>query len=159
MTREDSKNNFSGLRTRAEEMLRSASLDLEDISPLSPDEIQKLAHDLMVHQIELEMQNEDLRQAQIKLEELKDKYLNNYMELYDFAPVGYMTLDDRGLILESNLTAVGLLGMDRTSLTKMFFSQFVCKEFGDTFYLYLQQVQRAEENCGGWRSKSAAPVG
>ena len=90
MTQEmDSKNNFSGLRTRAEEMLRSASLDLEDISPLSPDEVQKLAHNLMVHQIELEMQNEDLRQAQIKLEELKDKYL----DLYDFAPVGYITND------------------------------------------------------------------
>ena len=85
----------------------------------------------------MEMQNEELRQAQIKLEELKDKYLNNYMELYDFAPVGYMTLDDRGLILEANLTATRLLGVERTSLIKMFLSQFVCKEFGDTFYLYL----------------------
>ncbi|MEI9478694.1 MAG: PAS domain-containing protein, partial [Deltaproteobacteria bacterium] len=146
MTQEkDSNDTFSALRSQAEELLRSASLDQEDFSPLSPDEVQKLAHDLMVHQIELEMQNEELRQAQIKLEELKDKYL----DLYDFAPVGYMTLNDRGLILEANLTTVQLLSMERTSLIKMFFSHFVCEEFTDTFYLYLQQVfeSQSKQTC------------
>ncbi|MEI7450611.1 MAG: PAS domain-containing protein, partial [Desulfomonile sp.] len=141
MTQEkDSKNNFSVLRSQAEELLGPVSVDQEDISALSPEEAQVLVHDLRIHQIELEMQNEELRQAQIKLEELKDKYL----DLYDFAPVGYMTLNDRGLILEANLTAVGLLGMDRTSLIKMFFSRFVCQEFTDTFYLYLQQVFQSQ---------------
>ena len=150
MTQEkDSNDKFSVLRSQAEEMLGTVSMDQEDISALSSDEVQRLVHELRVHQIELEMQNEELRQAQIKLEELKNKYLNNYLDLYDFAPVGYLTLNDKGLILESNLTAVGLLGMDRTSLTKMFFSQFVCKEFGDTFYLYLQQVfeSQSKQTC------------
>ena len=141
MTQEkDSKNNFSGLRTRAEELLGPVSVVQEDISALSPEEIQGLAQDLRVHQIELEMQNEDLRQAQIKLEELKDKYLGKYLDLYDFAPVGYMTLNDKGLILEANLTAVQLLSVERTSLIKMLFSHFVNQEFGDAYYLYLQQV-------------------
>ena len=118
MTQEkDSNDKFSVLRSQAEELLGTVSVDQEDISALSSDEVQRLVHELRVHQIELEMQNEELRQAQIKLEELKNKYLNNYLDLYDFAPVGYLTLNDKGLILESNLTAVGLLGMDRTSLT------------------------------------------
>jgi len=146
MTQEkDSNDKFSVLRSQAEEMLGTVSVDQKDISALSPEEVQVLVHELRVHQIELEMQNVDLRQAQIKLEELKDKY----MDLYDFAPVGYMTLNDRGLILEANLTTVQLLSMERTSLIKMFFSQFVCKEFGDTFYLYLQQVfeSQSKQTC------------
>ena len=137
MTQEkDSTDKFSVLRSQAEELLGPVSGGQDDISALSTDEIQRLVHELRVHQIELEMQNEELRQAQIKLEELKDKYL----DLYDFAPVGYMTLNDRGLILETNLTTVQLLSMERTSLIKMFFSHIVCEEFTDTFYLYLQQV-------------------
>ena len=108
----DSEGKFSGLRTRAEETLSRKPSDMEDISALSPEEVQRLVHELRVHQIELEMQNEDLRQAQIKLEELKDRYL----DLYDFAPVGYVTLNEKGLILEANLTAVRLLGVERQSL-------------------------------------------
>ena len=73
--------------------------------------------------------------AQVDLEELKDKYL----DLYDFAPVGYVTLDYKGMILEANLTAVRLLGAERQVLTKMFFSRFVSPEFGDAFYFHIQQ--------------------
>ena len=143
MTQEkDSNDKFSVLRSQAEELLGNVLVDQKDISALSSDEIQKLAHNLMVHQIELEMQNEDLRQAQLKLEELKDRYL----DLYDLAPVGYMTLNDRGLVLEANLAAVRLLGTERTSLIKMFFSHFVFEEFTDTFYLYLQQVFHSQSN-------------
>ena len=141
MTQEkDSKAKFSVLRSQAEELLGTVSLVHEDISALSPDEIQLLVHELRVHQIELEMQNEELRRAQHKLEELKNKYLENYLDLYDSAPVGYMTLNDRGLIQEANLTAVRLLGTERTRLIKMFFSRFVCQESGNAFYLYLQTV-------------------
>jgi len=79
------------------------------------------------------------------LEELKDKYL----ELYDFAPVGYVTLNKKGLILEANLTAVRLLGVERQSLIKAFFSRFVCKEFGDAFYFHLQRVfeTQSKQTC------------
>jgi len=143
----DSEGKFSRLRTRAEETLGRKPAELEDISALSPDEIQQLVHELRVHQIELEMQNEDLRQAQIKLEELKDRYL----DLYDFAPVGYVTLSDKGLLLEANLTAVRLLGVERQSLTKMFFSRFVCKEFESAYFAHLQLVFEA-------RSKQACEI-
>jgi len=146
MTQEkDSEGTFSGLRTRAEETLSRRLSDTEDVSVLSPVEVQRLVHELRVHQIELEMQNEDLRQAQVKLEELKD----NYLDLYDFAPAGYVTLNEKGLILEANLTAVRLLGVERQSLMKMFLSRFVCQELGDTYYLYLQQVfeTRSKQTC------------
>ena len=131
-----SQDKLSELRTQAETALQGKGFDVPDVSALSTEKIQELVHELHVHQIELDIQNEDLRQAQIKLEELKDKYV----DLYDFAPAGYMTLNDKGLILEANLTAVRLLGVERTSLIKMFLSRFVCQEFVNPYYLYLKQV-------------------
>jgi len=137
MAREkDSKGKFSELRTRAEETLGRELSDMEDISALSPEEVQRLVHELRVHQIELEMQNEDLRQAQIKLEELKDRYL----DLYDFAPAGYVTLNEKGLILEANLTAVRLLDVERQSLINKFLSRFVPQDWRNAYYSHLQQV-------------------
>ena len=59
---------------------------------LSPDEATRLIHELRVHQIELEMQNEELRLSEARLEESRSRYA----DLYDFAPVGYLTLDDGG---------------------------------------------------------------
>jgi PAS domain-containing protein len=85
-------------------------------------DLQDLVHELQVHQIELEMQNEELRQGQLKLEELNYRYL----DLYGFAPVGYVTLNDKGLILEANLTAVRLLGEQRPTWIERTFSSFVC---------------------------------
>ena len=135
----DSKYNFSKLRTQAEESIGTV-VDQDDITQLSPEEIQKLVHELRVQQIELEIQNEELKQTQLNLEKLKDEYHDKYVDLYDFAPVGYVNLNDKGLILESNLTASQLLGVERANLVKKFFSKFVCQEFGDNFYLYLKQV-------------------
>ena len=86
------------LRQRAEEEIKAETLEPEAMSPA---ECVRLIHELRVHQIELEMQNEELRQAQDQLAESRDKYA----DLYDFAPVGYLTLDERGLIVEANLTA------------------------------------------------------
>ncbi|MBI3803072.1 MAG: PAS domain S-box protein [Nitrospirae bacterium] len=112
------------LRSRAIEKLKKTS-DLLNI--LSPQETEHLFHELQVHQIELEMQNEDLRSSQSQLEEL----LNRYTDLYDFAPIGYFTLDENGLVLEVNLKGAELLAVERRHL------------IGKPFIVYVAQADRA----------------
>jgi PAS domain-containing protein len=97
------------LRARAERLLAAKGAAVEKM-PLQ--DVQKLVHELQVHQIELEMQNQELLRTNYELEELRFKYT----DLYDFAPVGYFSLDQKGQILEVNLTAARLLGMERDRL-------------------------------------------
>jgi PAS domain-containing protein len=86
------------LRSLAEEIVREkAALSPVDIQALSPEKALKMLHELQVHQIELEMQNEELRRAQEELEISRTKHF----ELFDLAPVGYLTLNEKGLILEA----------------------------------------------------------
>lgn len=97
-----------------------------------------LLHELRVHQIELEMQNEELRRAQLALEESRDRYL----DLYDFAPVGYVTLSGNGLIHDINLTAATLLGMDRIKLLRTRFSALLAAEDCDSWHRFLVSAMR-----------------
>ncbi len=92
--------------------------------------------ELRSHQAELEMQNEELRSAQIELERSRD----NYSELYDFAPVGYFTVNERGVILEANLTTTRLLGADKGNIIKRPFAGFLGQEDANAYYLHLRQV-------------------
>jgi two-component system, chemotaxis family, sensor kinase Cph1 len=139
---DDSKG--SDVRKRAESKVRK-SADVVEEADLSPEKMRLVVHELRVHQIELEMQNEELRLAQLALEQAKDKYL----DLYDYAPVAYFTLDENGLIMEANLTAVQLLGIDIESLLKKPFSRFICKDDQDTYYFHSRLVldQKTKQTC------------
>jgi len=119
------------LRRQAEETLQEkTALSKENLGELPPEEIQRILHELRVHQIELEMQNDELRQAQEKLVLSQSRYF----DLYELAPIGYCTVSEQGLILQANLTAATLLGMSRAKLTTQSFSRFVLKEDQDMFY-------------------------
>ena len=94
-----------------------------------------LVHELQVHQIELEMQNDELRQLQAQLEESRD----SFAKLYDFAPMGYLTLDGRGKILAINLTGASLLGIDRLHLINKPFLTLLCPGESKQFFAHLRQ--------------------
>ncbi len=96
--RKENQSQADELRKKAEARLKFEDPLPEEISPAAA---QKLIHELRVHQIELKMQNDELRQAQEILEESRSRY----SDLYDFAPIGYLTLDELGIIREANLTA------------------------------------------------------
>ena len=109
----------AALRRRAEEALRARPNG--STASLSGDEAIRLVEELRVHQVELELQNEELRRTRRETEELRDRYA----DLYDFAPVGYFTLDADGVIREANLTGSLLLATDRQTLIGRRFSAFL----------------------------------
>lgn len=125
------------LRQRAEERARTSA---GEIAEMSAEDVQRLLHELQIHQIELELQNEELRNAQVELAESRDRY----SDLYEFAPVGYVTLNTNGKILEANLTAARMLGVERRDLLQMNISKFESQESMDSCYLHLQAVFSSE---------------
>ena len=125
------------LRRRAEAIAQHhPSEESRGDKALSPAQAQETLHELRVHQIELEIQNEELRQAQFSLEHQRERYFN----LYEMAPVGYVSVSEQGLILQANLTALSLLGRSREQLTKQRFTQFVATQHQDSFYLHRKQL-------------------
>jgi PAS domain S-box-containing protein len=122
------------LRKRALERLRI--LEDSELESLGPQEIKHLIHELRVHQIELEIQNEELRLAQ---EELKASR-SRYSDLYDFAPGGYLLLNNTGLILNANLTAATLLGAPRGTLIKVPITRFILRDDQDTYYQHRNRL-------------------
>ena len=103
------------LRRRAEDAYPGSTADLTgQLSAMSPEALDHALHELGVHQIELEMQNEELRRTQDELGASQARYF----DFYDMAPVGYCTVSGSGLIEQANLTAAALFGMDRASLVQ-----------------------------------------
>ncbi len=126
-----SKGSGQTLRRRAEEIARGKAAGmLENVGALSPDEGRRTLHELRVHQIELEMQNDELRRMQGQLEASRAQYF----DLYELAPVGYFTLSEAGLIMEVNITAATLLGVARSVLIKQRLTRFILPEDQDIYY-------------------------
>jgi PAS domain S-box-containing protein len=125
------------LRRRAEKRIPET---LENIKGMSAAEIQKLVHELNVHQIELEMQNEALRGSQAETAESQYKYT----DLYDFAPIGYFTLDKKGHIIEANVTGASLLGAEKRSLAKQPFQRFIAPGYFSIFQSQLKNVHETQ---------------
>lgn len=122
------------LRRRAEARLKG-----QPASPPTPQteaDSKRLLHELQVHQIELELQNAELQEARNKVESL----LETYTDLYDFAPVGYFSVDDQGLILEVNLTGAALLGIERSRLLNQRLQSFVDPPSRMVFLAFLKKI-------------------
>jgi PAS domain S-box-containing protein len=119
------------LRKKAEEIAREKAARMpENVEALSPDEVRQTLHELRVHQIQMEMQNEELRRAQEELEAARARYF----DLFDLAPIGYFTVSEAGLIMEVNLTAANMLGVTRGSLVKQPLTRFILPEDRDIYY-------------------------
>ena len=134
------------LRRHAEEINRRDGSQLpEDLESLSSEKIQQMLHELRVHQIELTMQNEELRTAQEEL----DAERARYFDLYDLAPGGYCTVSESGLILETNLTAAALLGIARGTMIGQLLTRFILQEDQDICYLlYKKLCETPSANSG-----------
>ena len=133
MAQERNRKRVSELRKRAEKILAE---DPQAIRSMATADIQKIIHELNVHQIELEMQNEEFRRVQLDLQEALDKYLS----LYDFAPTGYFTLDHNSLILDVNLAGSQLLGSEKHRLIGAEFTASISSDSQDAFHLHYREV-------------------
>ena len=132
-TKKDQKS-LESLRARAEVLLNpSAEAEAEAVKAYSKIETLDLIHELHTHQIELEMQNEELRLSQLELTLARDKFI----ELYDFSPVGYLTLDRKGIIQRVNLRFDTMLQVDREKLINLPFVTLVLPESQNVFQRYL----------------------
>lgn len=122
------QNEFNGLRKRAEQFLNS---NLSVIKKMPPRTVRNLVEDLQIYRMELEKQNNALRRIQHELKLAHDKY----SDLYDSAPVGYFTVNEKGVVLESNSTGASILGVKREALVGCDFTHFVFHEDRRAFNL------------------------
>jgi PAS domain S-box-containing protein len=124
------------LRRRAEKQMQTTPADSEEIAGMSSKDMAKMVHELRVHQIELKMQNEELRRIQEALEEARDRYSH----LYDFAPVGYLTINAEGIVEGANLTFATMLGTKRSEVVGKPFSRYILRDDQDVYYLHRQRI-------------------
>ena len=127
------------LRRLAEQRLREQ--EAQDAQPDKEQDTLRLLHELQVHQVELEMQNEELMRARQEVEE----GLERYTDLYDFAPVGYFSLGRDGTIRQVNITGAGLLGIERANLVGRRLGRFVAAEDSGRWDQYLGIVLQSAD--------------
>ncbi|MEI6828197.1 MAG: PAS domain S-box protein, partial [Desulfuromonadales bacterium] len=130
----------------AQELRRSAEKktrldDLKILEEQYPENSPQIIHELLVHQIELEMQNEELRLAQQELISAKARYF----DLYNLAPIGYLTVTEGGIIQDANLTAATMLGVGRGILLQKVLSKFIHPEDAGNYYLRCKQLIKTRE--------------
>ena len=134
---DDKPKGIAKLRWRAEEIAqKQGDTAPKDLTSMSREEALRLVHELRVHQIELEMQNEELVRAQAELTATRERYF----DLYNLAPVGYFIVSHEGRILETNLTGVILLGIPRAALVKQPITKFIFKQDQDIYYLHRREL-------------------
>ena len=121
------------LRKRADEFVNKNS---SAVKKIIPKDIQNLIEELRVHQVELKIQNEELQRAQMELEAAR----NRYSDLYEFAPVGYITVSEQGLILEANFTSNALLGVNKSFMIGKPFTRFITSDTQDVYYFHRKKL-------------------
>ena len=124
------------LRHRAETRLKAQAEYAHSAPPQTEADARRLLHEVQVHQLELEMQNAELHEARNSVETL----LETYTDLYDFAPIGYFSVDEEGLILEVNLVGAALLGIERSRLINRRLQGFVAPASQTTFPSFFKKV-------------------
>ena len=129
----DESTKVTALRRQAEGALRATR---RDVAAMPVKEVQQLVHELQVHQIELDMQNEELRRTQLELEAARDRY----RDLYEFSPAGHLTLNIKGKVVEANLRAGTMLGIDRKKLMGQPLALFIASDDQDIFRRHCQDV-------------------
>lgn len=142
------------LRRRAEDRLRASEAQPTEVASVT--DARALVHELQVHQIELEIQNEELQRARMEAEEASEKHF----DLFDFAPTGLFLWDHDGRILEINLAGTALLGLDRSVANQKRFGQFVAEEFRSTFADFVKRVLAtdARQTCEILIEREDSPV-
>jgi PAS domain-containing protein len=127
------------LRRKAEELI--SRKETPSLSTSTAD-AEAMIHELEVHQIELELQNEELQRAQLELKSSRDRYV----DLFEFAPVGYFMLDRHFKVLEANLTGCRILDAERHGLLGVRFTRFVMPAGQDAFYRLMKTDGRKDGN-------------
>jgi signal transduction histidine kinase len=139
MKPQEGKNEQSfSLRQQAELALQGKLVNLQS---WTLENIQNLIDELQIHQVELQLQNEQLHQTQRELEATRDKFAY----LYNFAPVSYITIDEQGRIWEANLTAVAKLGLEKINLPHYPLYNCIVPEDQDTYYLWRRSLFKERE--------------
>ncbi len=130
------------LRRQAEKIAKWKTIQApETTGSPSVDESGRLIQELQLHQIELEMQNDELRRAEKELDAERERYF----DLYDLSPVGYCTLNEKGLILEINITAATFLGVAKGAMVKQPLTRFILPEDQDIYYRHCKKLFENDE--------------